>query len=90
MPPEQTPDQEFLMNIENEIKENLIDAVMTLYQYGFDDFEKLVQIELTRPEFEGDYTVIVFPLLKISGKSPVQTVGEIGDFIIKHNPLISG
>jgi arginyl-tRNA synthetase len=78
------------MNIENEIKENLIDAVMTLYQYGCDDFEKLVQIELTRPEFEGDYTVIVFPLLKISGKSPVQTGGEIGDFIIKHNPLISG
>lgn len=40
-----------------------------------------VQLQKTRREFEGDITLVVFPLLKLSGKSPDITAAEIGEFL---------
>ena len=48
-----------------------------------------VQIQKTRKEFEGDYTLVTFPLLKMSRKSPEATATEIGEYIVANNPQIS-
>ncbi len=49
--------------------------------YGADIEPQLIAIQKTRREFEGDYTLVVFPLLKFSKKSPEATAKEIGDAI---------
>jgi arginyl-tRNA synthetase len=46
----------------------------------------IVQISKTRKEFTGDYTMVVFPLLKASRKSPDATATEIGEYIVANNP----
>ena len=47
--------------------------------YGANIDPQLIAIQKTRREFEGDYTLVVFPLLKFSKKSPEATAQEIGD-----------
>ncbi len=49
-----------------------------------------VQIQKTRKEFEGDYTVVVFPLLKRSRLSPEATANQIGEHIVANTAEISG
>jgi arginyl-tRNA synthetase len=45
----------------------------------------------TRPEFDGELTLVVFPLLKLSGKSPEQTAQLLGDYLLTHHSdLVSG
>ncbi len=48
-----------------------------------------IQIQKTRKEFEGDYTVVVFPLLRASRKSPEATATELGEKIVGSTPKIS-
>ncbi len=43
-----------------------------------------IQLQKTRREFEGDITLVVFPLLKISRKSPDQTATDIGNLLVKN------
>ncbi len=52
--------------------------------YGADVEPKLVAPSATKKEFEGDLTVVVFPLLKISRKAPDATATEIGEWIGKN------
>ena len=47
-----------------------------------------IQIQKTRKEFEGDYTVVVFPLLKASRKTPEATATELGEKIVATTPEI--
>lgn len=44
----------------------------------------MIQIEKTNPEFTGDYTIVVFPLLRFTRKSPAQTAGDIGNYIVEN------
>ncbi|MBC7124883.1 MAG: arginine--tRNA ligase [Bacteroidales bacterium] len=44
--------------------------------------DSLIQIQKTRKEFEGDYTMVAFPLLKLSRKSPEETCKEIGEQLV--------
>ncbi|MBR5283258.1 MAG: arginine--tRNA ligase, partial [Alistipes sp.] len=48
-----------------------------------------IQIQKTRKEFEGDYTLVTFPLLKLSRKAPEATANEIGEHIVANNPQIN-
>ena len=48
-----------------------------------------VQVQVTKPEFEGDLTVVVFPLAKVLRKSPEETAKLLGDFLIQQSPLFS-
>lgn len=57
-----------------------IDAVSFLY--GKTINEDIVQVQETRKEFEGEYTIVVFPLVKISARSPEQTAEEIGQYLL--------
>ena len=49
--------------------------------YGADIEPSMLQVQVTRKEFEGDYTLVVFPLLKISKKNPEATGNEIGEWL---------
>lgn len=75
------------MNIEKFIQELASESIEALY--GKVD-DRLVQIQKTRKEFEGDYTLVVFPLLKISRKSPEMTATEIGEHMVAASRSLSG
>jgi arginyl-tRNA synthetase len=49
---------------------------------------EIVQLQETREEFEGDYTLVVFPFLKISKKNPEVTANEIGNFLVRECEII--
>ncbi|MBP5316108.1 MAG: arginine--tRNA ligase [Bacteroidales bacterium] len=55
------------------------DAVKALY--GAEPADGALQFQATRKEFEGDVTLVVFPLLKLSRKSPEVTATEIGEYM---------
>lgn len=58
--------------------------------YGQEIPENTWQYQKTRKEFSGDITLVVFPLLKWSKKGPEQTGEEIGAYLQKNLPLITG
>lgn len=58
--------------------------------YGQEVAAKTVGIERTKREIAGDYTIVVFPFLKISRKSPEQTANEIGQFLLEKIPELDG
>jgi arginyl-tRNA synthetase len=64
------------MNIEANLRQLFFDAFERLF--GHKPSENLVQFQRTRAEFAGDFTVNVFPLLKLSGRGPEETAGLIG------------
>ncbi len=68
------------MNIEEKLSAVVKAAVSALYGIEADD--KSVQLSATRKEFEGDLTLVVFPLLKASKKKPEETAQEIGDYLV--------
>ncbi len=70
------------MNIETLISNAARDAVKALY--GMDATEKMVQLQKTRSEFEGNLTLVVFPFTKVARKSPEQTAEEIGQYLVEH------
>ena len=74
------------MNIENFVTEAARRAAEALY--GPPEGEQL-QLQKTRREFEGDYTLVTFPLLRRSRKSPEATATELGTYMKEHNPEIS-
>ncbi|MBR0534686.1 MAG: arginine--tRNA ligase [Bacteroidales bacterium] len=55
------------------------DAVRTLY--GVEPAPGALQLQATRKEFEGDVTLVVFPLLRVSRKAPEATATEIGEYM---------
>ena len=67
------------MNIISEINKAALEAVKALY--GQDVPEKMVQVQKTKKEFEGNLTLVVFPFLKISKKKPEDTAAEIGEWM---------
>ena len=73
------------MNIEQLLHERAVDAVSQLYA---SDLSGQLQIQKTRKEFEGDYTLVVFPILRQSKKSPEVTASEIGQFMVDNSPEI--
>ncbi|MFI3322236.1 MAG: arginine--tRNA ligase [Rikenellaceae bacterium] len=68
------------MNIENFVSQVAFEAVKSLY--GDVDL-KLIQVSPTRKEFTGDFTLVTFPLLKTTRKSPEVSANEIGAKIIE-------
>ena len=74
------------MNIEALISKAAGEAVKALY--GMDATEKMLQLQKTRSEFEGNLTLVVFPFVKVARKSPEQTAQEIGEYLVKNCPAI--
>lgn len=74
------------MNQEVFISNKVKEAVKALY--GADASNLPVQIQATRKEFDGDLTAVMFPLLKVSRKSPEATGEEIGAWLKSNTPEI--
>ncbi|MBO4812404.1 MAG: arginine--tRNA ligase [Prevotella sp.] len=74
------------MNIETLISQAAGEAVKTLY--GMEANEKMLQLQKTRSEFEGNLTLVVFPFVKAARKSPEQTANEIGQYLVEHCPAV--
>lgn len=75
------------MKIENVIAESVVKGIKTLY--GQDIPATQVQLQKTKKEFEGHFTLVVFPFLRMSKKAPEQTAQEIGTYLQQNEPAIA-
>lgn len=70
------------MNIESQITQTAIEAVKQLY--GQEVSADSLQPQKTKSNFQGNLTLVVFPLLKVSKKKPEETAEEIGAYLKEH------
>ena len=73
-----------------EIADKILHAVRAGVEelYGQSVGEGVLQLQATRPEFEGQLTLVVFPLLRISRKKPEDTAREIGGYLVGKVPEV--
>ena len=76
------------MTPESFIQEKVAAAVKALYNTEMEPSS--FQVGVTRKEFEGDYTLVVFPLLKVSRSAPENTGNAIGQWLTDNVPEIAG
>ena len=75
------------MNPEIFIAQASLQAAEVLFGQSVD--ASLIQVSPTRKEFEGDFTLVVFPLLKLSRKAPEATASAIGDYLVANVPQVA-
>lgn len=75
------------MVIEHQITGAIIAGIKELYSADINADQ--VQLQKTKKEFKGHLTLVVFPFLRISRKSPEQTAQEIGEYLQKNEPAIA-
>ncbi|MEO7081280.1 MAG: arginine--tRNA ligase, partial [Flavobacteriales bacterium] len=75
---------------QDRLQAQLLPAIQTAFQELFQHMldTKAVAFQPTRPEFEGDVTINVFPFLKLTGKGPEQTATAIGDYLQAHVDVV--
>ena len=76
------------MTTEQFLAARAAEAVKALY--GADVDAASLQIQVTRKDFEGDYTLVVFPLLRISRQAPAATAQAIGEWLTANCQEVSG
>src|ERR1051325_2123567 len=74
------------MSLVATIKEAAIKAIRDLY--NIDILTKDITINQTKPEFEGDYTIVLFTLTKQLRKAPEQLGKEIGEHLVANQPTL--
>jgi arginyl-tRNA synthetase len=74
--------------MEINLKEKIKEAVKIIYNSEVKD--DLIQIQETRKDFKGDFTLVVFPLLRFSKNTPEKTGEMIGQYLTKNFPAVSG
>ena len=75
------------MNIENILQTAIISAIKELYSVDVNASQ--ITLQKTKKEFKGHFTLVTFPLLKISKKNPEQTAQEIGMYLADKSPVVS-
>ena len=75
------------MNIEQKLVSSVIGGLKALY--GQDVPAAQVQLQKTKKEFEGHFTLVVFPFLRMSKKGPEQTAQEIGEYLQANEPSVA-
>ena len=75
------------MNLEITLAQSVAEAIKQLY--GAEVATEKIQLQKTRKEFEGDFTLVVFPFLALSKKRPEETAQEIGEQLKNNLPIIS-
>lgn len=75
------------MTIEQTLSSLVIKAVKALYD--IDAAPQQVQLQKTRPEFEGNITVVVFPFVKAARKAPAQVAAELGQWLVDNGQIVS-
>jgi arginyl-tRNA synthetase len=74
--------------MENILKEKIKEAVRKLY--GVDIPDELAAVGETRKDFKGDFTLVVFPLLKYSKNTPENTAAAIGEYLKSNVEAVDG
>ncbi|MGC4035050.1 MAG: arginine--tRNA ligase [Chitinophagaceae bacterium] len=74
------------MNIADQVKRIAAGALKNLY--GFETGEDTLTINITKPEFEGDYTIVLFSFIKQLKKSPELLGNELGKYMIEQHPAL--
>ena len=74
--------------MEKLLSEKVVEGIKSLY--GESSSADVVQVQSTRKDFEGDLTIVTFPLLRQSKKSPEQTGEELGSYLLENMDVISG
>ena len=72
------------MSFTSIIQSSALKSLSELYSQSFS--EKDFQINETKSEFDGDYTIVLFALVKALKKSPEILVNELGEHLIKNYP----
>ncbi len=75
------------MNIEKLLTAAVVNAIKALYDTNIT--AEQVQVQKTRPDFEGHLTVVTFPFLRISKKKPEETGEDIAQWLIANTDLVS-
>ena len=75
------------MDLIQQLTEGVISGVQELYGEAPDSGK--VNLSVTRKEFEGDYTVVVFPFTKLAKKKPEQIGEELGQYMVNNLPNVS-
>ena len=73
------------MYIQKKIRDNIETALIEIFQFKTDNIE----LQQTKKEFEGDITLVVFPLIKELKSNPKEIAEKIGDFLLEKNSIIS-
>ncbi|WP_037319302.1 arginine--tRNA ligase [Salegentibacter sp. Hel_I_6] len=74
------------MNIQNSLAAHVKDAVKKIYEIEIENLE----FQPTRKDFEGDITLVTFPMLKALKTNPVKLGGEIGNYLSENVAEVSG
>jgi arginyl-tRNA synthetase len=75
------------MSLINTLAEKVVIATQALYSQTIEADK--IKIEITSKDHKGDYTIVVFPLLKISKKNPEQTAQDLGNYLKENVDFIS-
>ena len=73
--------------MEKQLKDAIVAGVEQLY--GSAPAESQITLQKTKKEYTGDWTLVTFPLLKLSRKNPAQTAEEIGAYLKEHAPVVA-
>jgi arginyl-tRNA synthetase len=73
--------------MESILKDKIKETVNSLYNSKVDD--SLIQIQETKKDFKGDFTLVVYPILRFSKNTPEQTGIDIGNFLLNNFNIIS-
>ncbi|MBK8228292.1 MAG: arginine--tRNA ligase [Flavobacteriales bacterium] len=75
---------------QDRLQDLLVPALQSAFSqlFGKELDVRSIGFQATRPEFEGDVTINVFPFLKVSGKGPEQTAQAIGEFLQGQVPVV--
>jgi len=74
--------------MEGILKEKIKEAVRNLYNN--DPGDELIEIKETKKNFRGDFTLIIFPLLRYSKNTPEKTGDTIGKYLVESFPAVKG
>lgn len=74
--------------MENLLKDKVKESIRYLYSSEVTD--DLIQVQETRKDFQGDFTLVVFPLLRFSKNTPEQTGRNIGEYLVDNSDFVSG
>ncbi len=74
------------MNIEKDLQLAIIKVIAQLYNAEVSEAQ--ITLQKTKKEFKGHYTLVTFPLLKVSRKKPEDTAQEIGEALLKDSTII--
>ncbi|MFM2229715.1 MAG: hypothetical protein RL607_973 [Bacteroidota bacterium] len=70
------------------LQENLIVAIQESVFQSFGVKPEKIEFQVTRKDFEGDITVVIFPLLKIIKGNPIQIGESIGNYLVQNHPHV--